>query len=182
MIPPKVYNQIDMAATVSCLFGLSMPESNTGVAFINDVVEQLYATENEHAVASVFECVRRNYEQLQNVFDVGDEAEEFVKERERTSVLNRKFEEHVRRRIKSKYVDEKVNKEQDHLMIISILVLIIVINRYLKIQTEGSIINLVYFLKFYVSFVIRMTRGCSFALKNLGLAFQQFDLFKVSGK
>lgn len=128
MTPPKVYNQIDMAATVSCLFGLNIPESNTGVAFINDVVEQLYGTEKEHA-KSVFECVRRNYEQLQNVFDVDDEAEMFVKKRvDDASKLNREFEEHVRRRIKSKYVDEKVNKEQDHLMIISILVLIIVIN------------------------------------------------------
>lgn len=114
---------------------MKIPDRNTGVAFISDIFD---AHTGLFDSASVFECLRDNYEQLRDVFDLNDEAvmESFQEKLNKKLLdnddlnalasLNRKFETRIRNQVKSKYVNEKVNNEQNFIMIISIAFLLAV--------------------------------------------------------
>ena len=49
---------------------MKIPDRNTGVAFISDIFDALTGLFDS---ASVFECLRDNYEQLRDVFDLNNE-------------------------------------------------------------------------------------------------------------
>lgn len=123
-----VHNQIDLAATLSCLFNLPMPDQNTGIAFINDL-HAYWESNNTNSYKQAFECLRRNFEQLSETlgFDDNNLLDKLVTKFERIlddaaklGELNREFESLIKAEMKTKQLDEKIDGDQSYFMMVSI--------------------------------------------------------------
>lgn len=131
--PIRVHNQIDLAATLSCLLGVDVPESNSGVAFINDLANFSSA---DHS--AVFECLNLNWQQLSRHTDRTSSSEfvdELVQKQKQhlrdadlvsLANLNIQIEALLRDEMRREQIDEKISSEQNLPMIISLACLLIV--------------------------------------------------------
>lgn len=65
-------NQIDLVPTLCELLGLAVPLNNLGV-----LIEQVYSTAYNNNEKLLLEAIRRNYEQIGNLFGVEKETLQF---------------------------------------------------------------------------------------------------------
>jgi hypothetical protein len=111
---------------------LPIPEQNTGIAFINDLLANWETNNtNNNNNKQAFECLKRNFEQLRDILGVeaNNQVEDVflprfgrnANDEMKLGELNREFESWIRLEIKDKQLEEKIKLDRSFFMRISIL-------------------------------------------------------------
>ena len=133
----KIYEQIDLVSTISCLFNLEIPSDNKGVNFMSNLIEWLKVPENKkrHFHLRTLRCLNDNLYQLNNVFDFLETSnithtirdlytkfDHYFKEGNLNELLriNTNLENIIRNQIEIEIIDQNNDNDQALLLIFSL--------------------------------------------------------------
>lgn len=142
----KVYEQIDLVSTISCLFNLEIPFDNKGVNFMNDFIDWLKVADKKrtHLHLRTLQCLNDNLQQLNNVFnfletsnishEIRDLNSKFnqmfktegIRDPNDLMLINKKLEKIIRNQIEIEINDQSNDKEQEIILFFSLVWLFLV--------------------------------------------------------
>ena len=140
----KQRKQIDLVSTLSCLFGLNIPNDNRGTIFLSDLFDKFEESFRNLSIGT--DCLFRNWHQLNRLLDLGGDkiVQSMIAENRTLADIENFFKDKVESKLKL----ENGKSDQNSYLVVLILIFFMVniFNIFIKYYFKNKK-NLKYFLQ-----------------------------------